>query len=251
MVWDTSTGVRLYLLRDVRDTMFSIQDLVIDPHESIEKEIILYSASSDPFIRKWQLNSSNGKQILLDEWTNISSVRTSNPGIGGTIYQHETGIYQIIFQDDGDEINIWTASADGTAKCLSRNKNWCAVEIYEHKDYVRAVSVTEKLVITAGRDENIKIWDRTSGELLHVYEGHFDEVTGLVLIDNQRKLVSVSIDGTVRCWGLEAHELERAIYRNENGDSVDTREPEELGPQVQLTSDEEAQLKELMELDDL
>ena len=164
-----------------------------------------------------------------------------------TIREHETSVYKLFF--DSDEGDLWTASADGTTKCLSRARNWAAEETIEHGDYVRAVVVTTDWIVTAGRDEDVKVWDRTTGKLFHVYDGHFEEVTGLVLMDNCNKVVSVSIDGTLRIWPLGRNELEKAkVEKDERAKGLVKETPV---PQASLmTEEEEAELAELMDDDD-
>lgn len=49
-----------------------------------------------------------------------------------------------------------------------------------------------------------------TGKLHHTFSGHFDEITGLVVLPAQRLLVTVSLDGTVRRWSLQARDLEGA-----------------------------------------
>ncbi|RKF76584.1 putative WD repeat-containing protein [Golovinomyces cichoracearum] len=246
MVWDTVTGSRLHTLQDIGGSMLSIQDLAIDPYDSEETQIIMFSASSDPFIRKWCLESSRGKQIL-----DIASDKDLANSVSdkSSIKEHETSVYRLLFFGDDQNIDLWTASADGKAKCLSRERSWSAEETYEHKDYVHSVVVTEDLVITAGRDEDVKIWDRATGKLYHTYEGHFDEVTGLVLIDDGKRVVSVSIDQTVRCWELGANEIKIAIKKKEESSKGCLEEDGEHISKIHMTAEEIAELNELMEED--
>ncbi|KHJ30772.1 putative wd repeat-containing protein [Erysiphe necator] len=231
IIWDIATGQRLYTLQDMQSNMLSLQDLAVDSHASVESQLIVFSASSDPVIRQWCLGSSAGKQILDPKHC---------------IHENETSVYKILFSEDEDS-HLWTASADGTAKCLSRIRNWTTEEVYEHGDYVNAVEVSEDFIITAGRDENVKLWKRDTGELFHVYEGHFDQVTGLVVTECGKSVVSVSIDGTVRCWPLEKGEIEKeikkkklSVHEGQEKDKVDI-------PKVHMTAEEMAELAELME----
>lgn len=87
-------------------------------------------------------------------------------------------------------------------------------------------------------------------ELLYTLSGHFDEVCGLVAVGN--RLVSVSIDCTVRRWGLTSAEMEaveRAAERDEGiegaGGAKLVEEADVKG--VALTAEEEAELADLMD----
>jgi WD40 repeat protein len=115
---------------------------------------------------------------------------------------------------------------------------------------VRSICTSEAWVITAGRSEDVKLWDRGSGKLHHVYEGHYEEVLGLVVVDDGRSVVSVSIDGTLRVWPLTKPEVE--VSRKERQDRLAGNVKEEIKEEKTglLTAEEEAELAELMGSDD-
>lgn len=242
MVWDTETGERLHTLRDKSDTMMAIQDLALDPVESTESEIVVVSASSDPHLRRWRISLSAWSQILD---TSETAPTTAKP-TKDTILEHETSVYKVLFSGEDEDMDLWTASADGSSKCLSRAKNWDTEESYEHGDYVRAVVVTSDWVVTAGRDEDLKVWDRATGKLWHVYEGHYDEVTDLVLLGGV-KVVSVSIDGTLRTWGLGKAALVTARQEREDRANGVVKEVKKPVKKSLMTAEEEAELADLMD----
>ncbi|KAK4247090.1 WD40-repeat-containing domain protein [Corynascus novoguineensis] len=244
MVWDIATGARLHTLQDSAVNMLSIQDLVADRAFSTTTEASLISASSDPHIRRWK--------IRLDGWEQVVETSPDAPGTDRrTILEHETTVYKLVLDHDGDEVDLWTSSGDGTAKCLSRAKNFACDDTFHHGDHVRAVAVTEDWVITAGRDEDIKFWDRTSGKLYCSLVGHYDEVTELVVLrgtsGSSQHICSVSIDGTVRTWPLEKAALDAVVKEQEKPAEEETKEASGEGL---LSAEEEAELAALMEDDD-
>lgn len=220
--------------------------------DRVSPSIILFSGSSDREIRQWTLP--------------LASLRIppeplpTNPHPHPPILAHETSVYALIFDSSSDE--LWTASADGTSKCLSACAGgWTTETTLPHGDYVRAVALDEVggWVVTAGRDEDVKVWSRATGGLEVVYKGHYDEITGLVVLGGpgRREAVSVGIDGTVRRWGLGAEEIERAKREREaeeqGGDMVDGQQAGEVavrGKDGVMTEDEERELEELMDDDD-
>lgn len=245
MVWDIATGVRLHTLQDSVTSMLAVQALVVDPILSSGDEIVLVSAGSDPQIRRWK--------IRLDSWEQLVDATPGTPNVERRMLSvHETGVYKVIFDQLGEEVDLWTASADGTAKCLSRGKGFTAEESFEHGDHVRAVAVSEQWAITAGRDEDLKIWDRTSGSLVFQLQGHYDEVTDLVILEggngHSERLVSVSIDGTVRTWPLDKAGLTAAVEEQAKFVAKGADDEQKDGEQSSgLTAEEEAELAELMD----
>lgn len=120
---------------------------------------------------------------------------------------------------------------------------------------MRAVVVDEEagLIVTACRDEEVRVFDAGTGECVHVWRGHWEEVTGLALlgVGNRKEVVSVGIDGTVRCWSLDRGIMGEARRREEENGTVEREAvvgEEEKGPK--LTEEEEAELRELMSDDD-
>jgi WD40 repeat protein len=255
IVWDILTGKKIHTLRDKSDKMMALQSLAIDPVESTEERLVLVSGSSDPFIRRWSITLESATQIY----------DAPSPGqkekANDSILQHETSVYALLFDptlsaQDGEEagdLNLFTASADGTAKSLSRQRGWVAEETFEHGDYVRAVAVTSEWVITAGRDEDVKVWDRSSGTLEVILEGHFEEVTALVVLPDitgvGEHVVSVSIDGTVRTWPLDKKGLLKIKTEAEEKRKGVVKEEVPVVKESLMTAEEEAELAELMDSD--
>lgn len=246
MVWDVATGARIHVLQDQAVSMMAIQHLAIDPVESGPDEVVLVSASSDPHIRRWRIRLDSAEQIV-----------ESTPGEPGaarhTILAHETTVYQLAFDLENEEADLWTASGDGTAKCLSRVGGFAVDETIEHGDHVRAVTVTEQWIVTAGRDEDIKVWDRASGKLYCTLEGHFDEVTDLIVLrrtpGTADRIASVSLDGTVRTWSLDTKELDKVIQEKLDAEKGSTKEAPAEAAEDLMTAEEEAELAALMEED--
>lgn len=248
IVWDVETGRRLHTLQDPTTTMLAVQHLALDPILCSRDEIVVVSASSDPHLRRWK--------ITLDGWEQLTECfhdRADTERL--TIQEHDTSIYKLVFdEDDEEDVDLWTASADGTAKCLIRSRNFVAEDVFTHGDYVRAVQPTEHWIFTAGRDENVKVWERASGKLYCTLEGHYDEITDLVLLRNSHgtpeKVCSVSIDGTIRTWPILKAQLDdvvRQIEEFKQPKKEDEADADAVAGESLLTAEEEAELAELMD----
>ncbi|KAF1965876.1 WD domain-containing protein [Bimuria novae-zelandiae CBS 107.79] len=229
IVWDAATGEKLHTLKGHTRGVLA---LALDPleYDPQKEEAVVFSAGSDREIRRWRVSVAAAKEVLDEPCP---------------ILAHETSVDAIHFDSDGD---LWTASADKSAKCLSRARNWEEDTSFEHPDYARDVVVDEEggWVVTACRDEEVRVWEKGNGNLHHVFEGHFEEVTALVLLGGQ-KVVSVSIDGTVRMWSLKAPDLAQAIKEAEDEREGTVEEKVEEKKEGVLTAEEEAELAALME----
>ncbi|OQD70259.1 hypothetical protein PENDEC_c025G06814 [Penicillium decumbens] len=216
LVFNIASGERI---ETFRDHTRGIQDLAFDP-EAEESQPVVFSAGSDREIRQLNIFGNGGPTEPL--------------------LPHDTSVYKLFFDNDGD---LWTASADKTAKCLVRADGWKANLSLKHPDFVRDIVVYESggWVITACRDEEVRVWNRSTGELHHTFSGHFEEVTGLVLVGST--VASVGIDGTIRQWSLRPDELQKAVDLAKNGPA----EEEKPKGETMLTEEEERELAELMD----
>ena len=67
-------------------------------------------------------------------------------------------------------------------------------------------------VVSASSDCTLKVWEvvrigkRWSLRETHILKGHEGEVTGVAVADATRRIVSASMDGSVRLWDLDTGE---------------------------------------------
>lgn len=234
IVWDLDSGRPLHKLKGHTK---AIQDLAQDSEDEPEgSSCVLFSASSDREIRRWHISKESAYELP--------------ESLEKPILAHDTSVYKLRFDHDGD---LWTASADKTAKHLVRDREWEADTVLQHPDFVRDIVLAERagLVVTACRDEEVRVWDISSGDLLCTYSGHFEEVTGLALVYDEATVVSVSIDGTVRSWGLGEGDMNKYLEETKKARDGES-EPlggEEKKDEGLLTAEEEAELAELMDED--
>ena len=204
-----------------------IECLVTDPLSSDGSPIIFVSTSQ--------------REIFYFVLPDFESDTAAKVALSEPILVHDTSVYRLFFDGDGD---LWTASADKTAKHLVRDEAWRSDTTLQHPDFVRDVVVHDQYgwVLTACRDEEIRVWNRSTGDLYHVFTGHNEEVTGLAISRNL--LISISIDSTMRRWSLEPRALQKAVEEARNPKLLE-QEPEptmDLG----LTAEEEAKLEAMM-----
>jgi WD40 repeat protein len=208
--------------------------------------LVVFSGDSNREIRAWHISSASSYEVSTDT---VAADNVPTPGdaaaAGPTapLVVHETSIFGLVVTSSGD---LWTASADRSAKCLSRERKFAADTTLQHPDYVRCVAVSERqgVVVTGCRDEQVRVWDSGSGECLATLEGHWEEVTGCVVLGKQGEWVAtVGIDGTLRRWSLGKEDLKRVAGGGDGAKGVVVEEE----PRSKLTEDEERELAELMD----
>lgn len=220
--------------------------IVLPSHFSSESKsdsagAILFGAGSVGEIRRFAFTADKIEEINAEK----------------AIQVHETSIYKLLFDADGD---LWTASADGDVICLGREKGWAEEMRIKTGGWARGIGIDEigGWVLSGGRDEDVKVWERGSGKLHHIFSGHYDEITGLVVLQGQL-LLSVSLDGTIRQWSLKPADLQAARTKaveieecsgNGDGGEIDEEGVSKRGAHAAadtlVTEDEERELAELL-----
>lgn len=68
-----------------------------------------------------------------------------------------------------------------------------------------------RVIVTVDNDKFPKVWDATSGKLLHTLEGHGSEVYGVQFSPDGRALITLSVTGTMKLWDVETGALRRTL----------------------------------------
>ncbi len=236
IIWAITAGEKLYVLRPSENLGGAVLGLAITPtaHENNNEPLTIFTANTLPPIRRFSLSQYP---------PTLTEISPQNP-----ITVHQTSVYGLCFDSDG---KLWTASADGDITCLAPEKNWAEEMRIKTTGCVRGVAVDEEgvWVVSVGRDEEVRVWNKETGELHHTYSGHYDEILGVVVLDQMA--VTVGLDGTVRRWSLKGHDMEDARKRK-NGEEGGEAQGEESGTELEgqlgslITEEEEMELMELM-----
>lgn len=79
-----------------------------------------------------------------------------------------------------------------------------------------ALSHSSKFLASAGKDENIHIWNAETCEHVHFFRGHRDAVCGLSFRHNTHMLFSASSDRTVKVWNLDVMGYVDTLFGHQN-----------------------------------
>ncbi|KAI9293531.1 WD40 repeat-like protein [Neoconidiobolus thromboides FSU 785] len=189
----------------------TIEDIKI----SIDNDFI-YTCSGDLKIIQWNIKSDYKIENIFE--------------------YHLTTVYKLFLTED----EIWSSSGDKTVKRYSLIENKIDTS-FEHPDHVRSIYVTEdnRYCITGGRDEIIRVFDVLNETLLGTFNGHWDEITAITFINKDQKIISASLDGSLRSWLL------KDIGKQPNFEDLKPLEYSKPS-NVTLTEEEEKELEDLL-----
>ena len=127
------------------------------------------------------------------------------------LQKHTDAVQSVALSPDGKIIA--SASDDGTVKLweLEGDNTNPIKEIKDQGGWVRAVVFSsDRQIITAGQDKNIKIIDIATGKIVKTLSGHTNLINNLAIAPASDLLVSGSYDNTVNLWQISTGKLLRS-----------------------------------------
>lgn len=186
----------------------------------------LFTCGSDPEIHMFDVASAQSLRVLEG---------------------HRTSVYGLSLSFEGDDEELWSASADQTVKRWNLSTG-LAESSFPHPDWVKCFTAYGPYLVTGSRDEKVRVWDLATEKCVHVFEGHFDEVSALLVVG--KTLYSGSYDCTIRRWDLS--EVGKGVAAKPQSAAparppmmTIQKTPKEL-KSVLISAEEEAELAELM-----
>lgn len=76
------------------------------------------------------------------------------------------------------------------------------------------VSIDNRLLVSGGDDQRIKIWDLKTGQLLRTLTDHQGSISALAISPNNKWLVSGSSDRSIKIWNLNTGQLIRTLFNS-------------------------------------
>lgn len=140
ILWDASSGAKLHVLAG---HAMGVLSLVLDPatypvergKEDSGEAVVLFSASSDREVLRWALVPTPKNPL--------SKVVAAPLPDAKPLLPHEVTIYAMAFAPGDDEPDLWTASADGTIRCMARGDDWKVDTTLEQGKHVRCLAFSK------------------------------------------------------------------------------------------------------------
>ena len=190
-IWEANSGRLLHSLeghtRDLTTTQFSPDAKFI------------VTASKDETGKIWETRT--GLLLHTLDAHSVQSARYSNNGkLIVTTGYHGANIRRY-FNDVG--IIVWDASSGKELKSLVGHS------IYEIINSAR-FSADDKYIVTASDDSTARVWNVSTGKLLHTLEGHAEEIGYAEFSSDNKYIVTASIHD-IKIWNANTGKLLRSL----------------------------------------
>uniref|UniRef100_A0A8J7CXB3 WD40 repeat domain-containing protein n=2 Tax=Desmonostoc muscorum TaxID=1179 RepID=A0A8J7CXB3_DESMC len=74
-----------------------------------------------------------------------------------------------------------------------------------------ALSPSGQILASGSDDKTIKLWQTTTGVLLHTLTGHRERIKSIVITPDEQTLISTSFDNTIKFWNMQTGSEVRTI----------------------------------------
>lgn len=174
---------------------------------------ILVSGSTDRSVRVWDIERGMCQQVFYGHTSTVRCLQILTPSetgrdaAGRPIMQPEKPL--IITGSRDSFLRVWRLPESGSKRYFQAGppaqETDCPYFIRSlpgHAHSVRAISAHGDTLVSGSYDSTVRVWRVSTGECLHVLQGHAQKVYSVVLDHERNRCISGSMDSLVKIWDL-------------------------------------------------
>ncbi|TGJ88599.1 hypothetical protein E0Z10_g158 [Xylaria hypoxylon] len=175
---------------------------------------VLVSGSTDRSVRVWDIEKGLCTQVFYGHTSTVRCLQILMPTKTGKVEDGQRVMMPakplIITGSRDSQLRVWRLPEAGSRRYIQTgppaNDADCPYFIRTlqgHTHSVRAIAAHADTLVSGSYDNTVRVWRISSGETVHVLQGHTQKVYSVVLDVERNRCISGSMDSFVKIWDLE------------------------------------------------
>jgi len=175
---------------------------------------MLVSGSTDRTVRVWDIEKGLCTQVFFGHTSTVRCLQIVTPvKTGKKRYGQDVMMppYPLIITGSRDsQVRVWRMPDPASRRYIQTgapaNDADCPYFIRTlqgHTHSVRALSAHGDTLVSGSYDNTVRVWRISTGELMHVLQGHSQKVYSVVLDAERNRCISGSMDSYIKIWDLD------------------------------------------------
>lgn len=175
---------------------------------------VLVSGSTDRSVRVWDIEKGLCTQVFYGHTSTVRCLQILMPTDTGKVENGQAVMMPpkplIITGSRDSQLRVWRLPESGSRRYIQTgppaNDADCPYFIRTlqgHNHSVRAIAAHADTLVSGSYDNTVRVWRISTGDTVHVLQGHSQKVYSVVLDVARNRCISGSMDSFVKIWDLE------------------------------------------------
>ncbi|KAH8204474.1 hypothetical protein TruAng_001390 [Truncatella angustata] len=175
---------------------------------------ILVSGSTDRSVRVWDIEKGLCSQVFYGHTSTVRCLQILMPTDTGKVENGAPVMMPpkplIITGSRDSQLRVWRLPEPNSRRYIQTgppaNDADCPYfvrTLHGHTHSVRAIAAHADTLVSGSYDNTVRVWKISTGETVHVLQGHSQKVYSVVLDMARNRCISGSMDSFVKIWDLE------------------------------------------------